>query len=204
MTIPRGKAGLARAAGTKQSQQPRPLAEMLADHRQVTCAADERVGFARQVVRDVAHRPPQVAAAHDPVRLVAVGRGPEATLRRHTEFEDRDRLLDTFETVVPMATDFHRDAERRRIQRLFGARRQQCLPAARHRHDPRREGKRKAFDLGPLGTERDVVVGAFTQHDRTHVHSGTRSEPHFCHLRVILQRIARSISGSLEQHEQAV
>jgi hypothetical protein len=70
--------------------------------------------------------------------------------------------------------------------------------------DPRRKVKRKAFDLCPLGTERDDVVGAFTQHDRTHVHSGTRGEPHFCHFRVILQRIARSISGCLEQHEQAV
>ena len=66
------------------------------------------------------------------------------------------------------------------------------------------EKKRKAFDLRSLGTQRDIVVGAFTQHDRTHVQSGTRREAHFCHLRVVLQRIARSIGGRLEQHEQSI
>ena len=68
----------------------------------------------------------------------------------------------------------------------------------------RGEGQRQAFDLDRLRAQRDVVVGAFAQHDRADVHSGARREADLGHLRVIVERITRSVGGGLEQQEQAV
>ena len=119
VSVANGEPRLAGAARTEQRQQPRPFVELLADHRQVGSAADERVAFGRQVVRDLAHRPPQVAAAHHAVRLVGIGRRPEAALRRHAELEDRDRLVDAFEPVVAVAADLSPRRRGGAFQRLF-------------------------------------------------------------------------------------
>ena len=204
MAVANGEPRLAGAALAEQGDEPRAFVEVARDRLQVGAAADEGVAFCRQMARDLAHRLPQVAAAHDAVRLVGVGRRREAAVRHGAELEHLDRLVDALQPVVAVAADLRRRVEAGAFERLPRRRAEQRLPAAGHGHHPGGERLREAFDLDRLRAERDVVGGRLAQHDRADMQAGACREAELGHRRVIVQRIARGIGGGVEEQQEAV
>ncbi len=192
--------GLAQPAHAQQRQQPH-AGQALLDLAEFALAPDERRHLVGQVVRDLGHRQPALAGAHDAVDLLAVRRRDERRVRP-AGLEQLDRLRDALHHPVPVRLDL----QTRLAQRLarFGG--EQQLAAARERHHARRRRLGQAVDLERLGTARDIVGAVLAQDHRADMQPRARLQRHRQRREsaVVFERIAHRVGGGVEQQQHAV
>ena len=158
----------------------------------------------RQVVGDLAHRHPAVAAAHHAKGLVRIGR------RRHlgltiAEFIELERLGHALELPVAVRAQ----GPRRRLnvaQRRHRLLREQQLPTLRQRHDASGSGFGDAVNLERLGTQGHVLGAVLAQHQRPDMQACARTQRQRAAGQgsVIFHGVAHGIAHGAEQEQHAV